>query len=349
MPDELAPPDGSDPDGRELDAPRPSRELLMTQQEIDAAIGFEEPRRASAPGLRAMVDAGAGPREPLPLLPVVFEDLVRRLPGSLRAVFGGEVEASLGSLAFVRYGDAIESVVLPAQVVTFRAEGWDGSGLLAMGPDFASLALDVLLGAGRGLLTGRLAARPFSVIEQSILTRLADVILREAEASFGAVTPVAFRRERVEADPRLAHLAAVGDMAFAVSLSLDLDGRSAPFTLIIPLSTLEPVRGLFGRSFAGAKQGRDPLWSGHLATELWQAPLEAEAVLHECSLPLRRVLDLAVGDTLTFDMKPDDLVEVRCGRLPITRGRMGRVEGRIAIQIAEPVATPRRLGQELAE
>lgn len=344
-------PDPGEAAGDAAAAARAPREPLLDQRQIDALAGFDAAGsfgEAGMPGVRAMLDAGAGPREPLPLLPVVCEDLARRLTDSLRAVFGGEVGVGLGAVGTVRYGDAIEAIALPAGVVTFRAEGWDGCGLLRMGPDFAGLVLDSLLGARPGGPAGRLAARPFSAIEQAILTRLADAVLRDAEAAFAAVAPVQFRRERVETDPRLALVAGSGDVAVEATLDFALDGRTATLALLLPLSTLEPVRAVFRQGYAGAKGGRDTLWSGHLATEIWQAEMEAEAVLHQCALPLRRVLDLGVGDTLMFDMKPTDLVEVRCGGLPVTRGRIGRVEGRIAVQIAEPVGVPRPAGHEAA-
>ncbi|WP_375459916.1 FliM/FliN family flagellar motor switch protein [uncultured Enterovirga sp.] len=327
-------------------APRQPYEPLLDQHEIDALVGYSPGEQAPAPGLRAMLDAGAGPREALPMLPVVFGETVRRLGDSLRELFGGDAEASLTSLSTLRYGDIVEEIVLPAQVATFRAEGWDGCGLVAMGPDFACLVLDSLLGAGRSLSNGRVASRPFSAIERAILTRLADAVLREAETAFTELAPVRFVRDRVEADPRLAQIALPGDVAASARITLTLEGRAATLLFVLPLATLEPVRAIFRQSFAGAKQGRDLYWAGHLATEIWQASIEAEAVLHECALPLRRVLDLGIGDTLMFDMKPTDLVEVRCGGLSLTRGRIGRMEGRIAVQIVEPVRAMRRSGPE---
>lgn len=347
MSDEL--PITAEEDQGEVTAIRQGREPLLDQGGIDALLGLPPIGPEPEPGgLRAMLDAGAGPREPSPMLPVVYGDLVRRLSESLRALFGGDVEASLASLRSLRYDDVVEAIVLPAQLVTFRAEGWDGSGFVAMGPDFACLVLDALLGAGRGLASGRVASRPFSAIERAILTRLADAVLRDAETAFCEVTPVRFGRDRVEADPRLAHVAGPSEIVAAAEITLSLDGRRAAFSIVLPFATLEPVRAVFRQGFPGAKQGRDGLWSGHLATEIWQAEMEAEAVLHECALPLHRILDLGVGDTLMFDMKPTDLVEVRCGGLPLTRGRIGRVEGRIAVQVVDPLPVPRRPGAEAA-
>jgi flagellar motor switch protein FliM len=49
---------------------------------------------------------------------------------------------------------------------------------------------------------------------------------------------------------------------------------------------------------------------------------------------------LEVGDTLTLELKPDALVTVRCGEVPLTEGRMGRVGDRVAVCVAKPLRKP---------
>lgn len=79
----------------------------------------------------------------------------------------------------------------------------------------------------------------------------------------------------------------------------------------------------------------------HLATEIFQADVAVEAVLHEMSLPLRRVLSLEVGDTIMFDAKPADLITLRCGDWAMTQGRIGRLEDSIAVQVTRPLRRAR--------
>ena len=95
--------------------------------------------------------------------------------------------------------------------------------------------------------------------------------------------------------------------------------------------------GRFAWHFARGKLGRDPVWEGHLATEIFQARTHVEAVLYENELPLRRLMNLKIGDTLVLDMKPDTLVKVRCGDQMLTEGRMGRVGDKVAIRIQKPL------------
>jgi flagellar motor switch protein FliM len=93
--------------------------------------------------------------------------------------------------------------------------------------------------------------------------------------------------------------------------------------------------------FMGEKFGRDPIWEGHLATEIGQAEIAVEAVLYEAKLPLKRLMRLTVGETLMLEIRPDALVSVRCGDVILTEGRMGRVDDRVAVRVGKPLRKPR--------
>ncbi len=91
----------------------------------------------------------------------------------------------------------------------------------------------------------------------------------------------------------------------------------------------------------GEKLGRDPIWENHLATEIWQARTPIEVVLHEERMPLSRVMQLDVGDTLVFDARPDRFVQMRCGDFGVSEGRVGRVDDKIAVQMVAPLRRSR--------
>jgi flagellar motor switch protein FliM len=48
-----------------------------------------------------------------------------------------------------------------------------------------------------------------------------------------------------------------------------------------------------------------------------------------------------VGDTLMFDAKPNELVTLRCGDWTLTHGQVGRVDDKIAVQVARPLRRSR--------
>lgn len=61
-------------------------------------------------------------------------------------------------------------------------------------------------------------------------------------------------------------------------------------------------------------------------------------MLYEANMPLKQLMMLKVGDTLPLNVRPDALVTVRCGDVPLSEGRMGRVGDRVAIRVTSRCA-----------
>jgi len=166
------------------------------------------------------------------------------------------------------------------------------------------------------------------------------VVLADAELAFKPLSPVKFNIDRLETNPRFAAITRPANAAILVRLRIDMEDRGGTIELLLPYATIEPIRDVLLQMFMGEKFGRDPIWEGHLATEIGQAEIAVEAVLYEAELPLRQLLALEIGDTLPLNVKADGFVTVRCGDVALTEGRMGRVGDRVAVRVTKPLRKP---------
>ncbi|WP_457106084.1 flagellar motor switch protein FliM [Methylobacterium sp. P5_C11] len=316
---------------------------VLNQDEIDGVLGFSmrELSASGAGGVQAIVDSGVVQYERLPMLEIVFDRMLRLLSTSLRNLFQDNVEVTLDNITSVRFGDYLNAIPLPTLLGVFRAEQWENSGLVTVDSNLAYATFDLLLGGKRGGSSSRLDGRPFTAIEMTLVRRLVEIVLGDLEMSFQPLSPVTFGIDRIETNPRFATITRPGNAAILISLRLDVDGRGGMLQILFPYATIEPIRELLTQSFMGEKLGRDQIWEGHLATEIWQADVTMDAVLHEMMLPLKQVMSLKVGETLMFDAKPSDLITVRCGDWALTQGRIGRVDGHIAVQVTRPLRRSR--------
>src|SRR5207253_11076397 len=155
------------------------------------------------------------------------------------------------------------------------------------------------------------------------------------------LSPVTFASDRQETNPRFAATSGPANAAILVRLRIAIEDRGGNIELLLPYATIEPIRDVLLQMFMGEKFGRDPIWEGHLATEIGQATIAVEAVLYESEMPLKQLMSLGVGDTLTLDLKPDALVTVRCGDVALTEGRMGRVGDKVAVRVVKPRRKPK--------
>ena len=198
--------------------------------------------------------------------------------------------------------------------------------------------IDVLLGGRRGAAAIRIEGRPYTTIETSLVKRMIEIILADAELAFKPLSPVKFNIDRLETNPRFAAISRPANAAILVRLRIDMEDRGGAVEMLLPYATIEPIRDVLLQMFMGEKFGRDPIWEGHLATEIGQAEIAVDAVLYESKLPLKQLMGLEVGDTLPLDITPDAIVTVRCGDVTLTEGRMGRVGDRVAVRVVAAAA-----------
>src|SRR5947208_1752993 len=320
-----------------------SGERVLSQEEIDNLLGFTvgDVNLDDHSGIRAIIDSAMVSYERLPMLEIVFDRLVRLMTTSLRNFTSDNVEVSLDRITSVRFGDYLNSIPLPAILSVFKAEEWDNFGLFTVDSSLIYSIIDVLLGGRRGQTAFRIEGRPYTTIETSLVKRMVEVVLADAELAFRPLSPVTFTIDRIETNPRFAAISRPANAAILVRLRIDMEDRGGNIELLLPYATIEPIRDVLLQMFMGEKFGRDPIWEGHLATEIGQAEIAVDAVLYEAKLPLKRMMALEVGDTLPLDLGPDALVTVRCGDVALTEGRMGRVGDRIAVPVAKPFRPPR--------
>jgi flagellar motor switch protein FliM len=327
----------------ETDTNEAGADRLLNQEEIDGLLGFTVPEVLSGngTGIRAIADTGRVSHERLPMLEIISDRMVRLLSTSLRAFFSDNVEVTLDGITSVRFGDYLNSIPLPALLSVVRAEGWDNLALVTVESSLTYAALDMLLGGRRATSGARLDGRAFTTIETQLIRRLVEVTLAEAETAFRPISPVRFAVDRIETNPRFAVITRPANAAILIDLRMDMEGRGGNLQIILPYATIEPIRDLLLQSFMGEKLGRDAVWEGHLATEIWQADIAVEAVLHETRMPLKKMLSLEVGDTLTFDVGPDAPVILRLGDVVLSQGRIGRIDDQVAIQVMRPLIRSR--------
>src|SRR5271169_2338605 len=316
-----------------------STDRILNQEEIDSLLGFDvnDDQIQDKSGVRAIINSALVSYERLPMLEIVFDRLVRLMTTSLRNFTSDNVEVSLDNITSIRFGDYLNSIPLPAILAVFRAEELDNYGLFTVDSNLIYSIVDVLLGGRRGTAAMRIEGRPYTTIERTLVQRMVEVILADMCAAFEPLAPVHFGLDRLETNPRFAAIARPANAAILVKLRIDMEDRGGRIELLLPYATLEPIRKMLLQQFMGEKFGRDNIWEGHLATELWTTQLDVRAVLDEQQIALSRVLDLKIGDTLMLNATPDTMVELRAGQIPLTRGRMGRRNHQIAIRVEAPL------------
>ena len=309
---------------------------ILNQDEIDSLLNNGDDH-AEQTGVQALLNTSTVSYERLPMLEIVFDRLVRLMSTTLRNFTQFNIEITLEGIDTMRFGDYLDSVAQPSMMSVFRAEEWDNFGLMTIDSSLIYTMVDVLLGGRRGTAAMRLDGRPYTLIERNLIEKMLHLVLSDLSAAFDPLSPVTFRFDRLETNPKFAMISRPSNAAVVAKFRIDMEDRGGRIELLLPYAMLEPVRELLLQGFMGEKFGRDSIWENHLAEALWVSEVDLLAVLDRHMTSLKQVLKWKVGTRLLLNASPDSEVEMVCGDIPMFYGRMGRKGDHIAVQIEDKI------------
>jgi flagellar motor switch protein FliM len=312
----------------------------LEQEDVDALFekpAVEEKSKKALHGLAAILESGQIYSERFPMLDVLYDRLVRLLSTTLRNFTGDNVEVSCSRMMTTRFGDYLNEIPLPAILSVFQAVEWDNHGVLVLDNKIIYAIIDVLLGSrGKGVASNlKFDGRPNTAIERSLVEKLTTVILNDFSEAFAPITPIEFKYERLETNPRFAAVALEKNAVLLVTFHIEMEDRKGHFDIVLPYATIEPVREILLQNFMGEKFGRDNIWEGHLADRLWDAELNIDASLPPEEFSLGEILDWQEGSQIILSSTMQSPIHLKIAGYELMVGRLGQKNGHVAVKVNE--------------
>ena len=220
-----------------VQAAKGGAERILNQEEIDSLLGFSladisAQRQFRHPGdhqlgdglLRASADARnrlrpAGPAD-----------------DDVACAISPPTTSKCRSTASPRCASA--TISIPSRCPpSWRCSRRRSGTISACSPSTSSLIysiIDVLLGGRRGQTAIRIEGRPYTTIETSLVKRMIEVVLADAELAFQPLSPVKFNIDRLETNPRFAAISRPANAAILVRLRIDMEDRGGNIELLLP-------------------------------------------------------------------------------------------------------------------
>lgn len=328
----------------------------LTQQEIDALLellpheeeGEEPPIQVDSIQQR---ERGPEPqpydfRSPTKLskeqvwtLQMIHENLAKRLTAFLSVYLRSKVQVTLSTLDQGVYAVFIADMPNPTITFIVRLLPLPGRTILGMGPDLALAIIDRMLG-GAGKL--RTWSRELTNLENALLRKAVQKILAELAGAWSNVVQLEPKIEGVVMNPLFAGVAFPSDSTLLAVFDVFFEESSGTMTVLIPFSVLDPIAqdlsaGMWGRGPESGLPGTKSVHLKHMATHLAQIRIPVSVRLTTLQLDLRDIVDLRPGDVLIMEAHKDGLAKVYLGNQHKCWGRIGTVDGRMAVQIEEIV------------
>ncbi len=173
----------------------------------------------------------------------------------------------------------------------------------------------------------------FTRMEERLLARLSDGIMRAIVDSWADLLPMEMAPISRESDPQALSFADPSEQLLSQSFTVSVgNGEGWTIELLFPHQALRQLEPLFApHAAADEPRHKDPLWQARMARQVAEVRFSSRAVVARPSLTLHELLNLKNGDIIPVSISRS--VPLIVGNRLLAEGTVGEQNGRAAFMI----------------
>ncbi|RJR40856.1 MAG: flagellar motor switch protein FliM, partial [Deltaproteobacteria bacterium] len=121
---------------------------------------------------------------------------------------------------------------------------------------------------------------------------------------------------------------------------VEMEQTDGFITVCIPYSTIEPIKGKLYSGFQSEQLEMDSRWTARIHEQLHDMSVNVVVELASTMMNASDVLNLSVGDIITFDKKVTEPLLAKVEGVPKFLGSAGRIGNSKAFQLRNMLYTP---------
>ena len=316
-----------------------SSDRVLSQEEIDDVFRNEpnlpeddDPAKRAQPYDFRRPDRIA--KDQLRAIHLLHENFARSLASSLSAYLRAYVAVNLISVEQLSFMEFSQCLPSPTCLVSLGMGPCEGNAVLEINPSLVFPILEMLLG-GSGKYTTKIN-REITEIEQSIMEGLFRIILHDLKLAWHSVTLVEFSIESHETDPQLMQILAPNEAVVAVSLEVRIGENAGMMNIGIPSIVVKMLRHKFDQQWSLRKTESTDDEQSRILRLIKPAAVHLDTRLTGPTLRVEDLLDIGVGDVLTFDYPVARPMNLTVNGVLKFRGNVISTGRNRAVEIAYP-------------
>ncbi len=269
----------------------------------------------------------------LPQLEVIYEKFMRSFRVSLSSALRKIASLTLASTDFLKFGEFINTLPMPTCMSVLRFNNLRGSSLLVIESKLAYALVDSFFGGADRPYT-KIEGKDFTQIELSIIRKVVDLAIDDMEAAWESVEKIGCSFVRTEVNPQFVGIVPPTDVVIASTFDVELENANGTITIVIPYSTIEPIKQKLSSGFQVESDQTDKkLWTSIIHEQLSSTDLNLKINFGETEIMMEDLMNLKIGDVIPLDQDASGELDLQIEGVKKFKCFSGVHHGSIAAQI----------------
>lgn len=268
----------------------------------------------------------------MPTLDIIYERFIRLFRMSLSNSLRKIAAISIISTDLLKFGEFVNTLPIPSCMCIVRFESLRGPALLVFESKLAYALVDSYFGGTDRPYT-KIEGKEFTRIELSIMQKVMDLATRDLEEAWAPVHKVDISFVRIEVNPQFVGVVPPSDVIISTTFEVELENASGTIALVIPYSTIEPIKNKLNSSFQTESDRVDKEWTMMMEEHLRGAQANISVHLGQAQITVGDLVNLNVGDIIPLNQDCDSELKVLVEGVGKFKGFFGVSRGSRAVQV----------------
>jgi len=275
-------------------------------------------------------------RGKMPTLDLIYERFVRLFRMSLSNSLRKIASISIISTDLLKFGEFVNTLPIPSCVGILRSESLRGPALLVFESKLAYALIDSYFGGTDRPYT-KVDGKEFTRIELMIMNKVMQLSLADLEEAWSPVHKIGLMHLRTETNPQFVGVVPLSEVIISTTFEVELENASGTIALVIPYSTIEPIKNKLNSSFQSDSDKTDRVWIENLENHMEQVEANVSVNLGETAITVGDLVNLNIGDIIPLNQDCDGELMLNVEGVSKFKCFFGVSRGTRAVQITRPV------------
>ena len=270
----------------------------------------------------------------LPTLDIIHDRFIRLLRISLSTMLRKMANISVNSTGPLKFSEFMNSLPLPSCLNLLRLDPLRGSCVIVIESKLLYAFVDSLFG-GSDVPYTKIEGKDFTEIEIKIARKIILTACDDLEKAWEPVYPLKIGYSRTEINPQFVAIVSPSDVVIATTFDVELEKVSGTLKLVIPYSTLEPIKSKLSVGFQSEQLEVDFEWVNRIREQLNNTVVDLSVPIGETMIQARDLMNMEIGDIIQLSSDATLPLEVRVEGIKKFIGVPGIIKGVRGIRIVE--------------
>jgi len=270
----------------------------------------------------------------MPTLDIIYERFIRLYRMSLSNSLRKIASISIISTDLLKFGEFVNTLPIPSCMCIMRFESLRGPALLVFESKLAYALVDSYFGGTDRPYT-KIEGKEFTRIELSIMKKVMDLAIKDLEDAWAPVHRVDISFSRTEVNPQFVGVVPPSDVIISTTFEVELENASGTIALVIPYSTIEPIKQKLNASFQTEADHADKEWTAKMEEHLKQVESNVAVNLGKADITVGDLVNLNPGDIIPLTQDADGELDLLVEGVPKFKCLLGISRGNRAVQVTK--------------